>query len=174
MPPGPQPACQDRDPTPRPGPETQSVHPPAVHSRRRRLPGGSLRNAPAPVFCGRAAGADAPSAFSSFQRRCDWQAKRAGGRPLSPSSRPPAVARLAASTAGERAQSMRRSPPAPNPDRRGSCPRAFGRGLVRASGGERLQLDTPGSRSPGSNQFPQISSGSARPPGGRGRRPFCS
>ena len=77
-----QPAFQGRDPTPCPGPETLTVHPTAIHSRRSQLPAG------APVFCGRAVGAESPNCFSIFFAGGLWvladghhELKQAGGYP---------------------------------------------------------------------------------------------
>ena len=56
----PQRAFQGRDPTPPPGPETHAVHPRAIQALCRRLP-EIPEELLAPVFCGRARGADTPN-----------------------------------------------------------------------------------------------------------------
>jgi len=88
-----------------------AVNPSAIHSSRRRLPTG------APVFCGRAVGPESPNSFYSY-RWLVMAASKASRDDSEPFSSRPGGRGTRSVAAGDRAQSNRRSPAAPNADRR--------------------------------------------------------
>lgn len=166
---GPQPACQGRDPTPRPGPETQSVHPPAVHSRRRRLPPRSARNGGLQFF-----------ADVQVGRRRQILLLRSRGDVLCELNEPGATAsRPARAPGGRRFRGGDRWRPVPIKTPESSRAQRRPAGLqpqdVWSETRTGLGVEAASVRqSRLTVARVQVSCGSGPPPAGRGRRRFCS